>query len=93
VKRLKRLHHRLLHQVVGLVSIPFEPQRQTEQPVDVRQGFRVESGPGVFVGGWRWRLSHQSPVLTVSIGIMSRIGRSIPGRGFSRSVMLVTCRE
>jgi hypothetical protein len=45
VKRLERLHHRLLHQVLGLVSIPFEPQRQMEQPVDVRQSFRLKGGP------------------------------------------------
>jgi len=56
VKRLERLHHRLLHQVFGLVPIPFEPQRETEQPVDVRQGFRLEGGPRVVVGGWRWLL-------------------------------------
>ena len=72
VKRLKRLDHRFLYEVFCFRAIPLEPQGQTEQSVDVRQGFRLKGGPHVIVGGRRWLLCHHSPVRTVYAVIMSR---------------------
>jgi hypothetical protein len=62
------------------VPIPFEPQRQVKQPVDVRQGFRLEGSPRVVVGEWRSLLCHQNqnPVRTAAIEIISRIAPFIP---------------
>jgi len=51
VKRLERLDHRFLHEILRFRSVPFEPQRQMKQPIDVRQCFRLEGGPDVIVGG------------------------------------------
>jgi hypothetical protein len=53
VKRLKRLHHRFLHQVFGIGPIPLEPHRQPEQPIEVGQGLRLEGSPRSVDGGWR----------------------------------------
>src|SRR4029077_5541398 len=74
----------LLHQVFGFVPIPFEPQRETEQPIGVRQGFRLKGGPRMVVGGGRWLRGPQSPVRAVLTRIMSLVRLFIPCHRFSR---------
>ena len=58
VKRLEGLQHRFLHQVFGLGPVAFEPHRQTEEPIRVRKGFRLECCPHVLAGGSRRLLRH-----------------------------------
>jgi len=62
VKRLKRLHHRFLHEILGFGAVSLEPHCQPKQAIDVRQSFRLKGGPYVVVDGWRWRPCHYSQV-------------------------------
>ena len=47
MKRLQCLGHRLLHEIFRLGAITLQPQGEPEEPIDVRQRLRFESGPGV----------------------------------------------
>ena len=48
---LQRLHQRLLHEILRLGAIPFEPHRVAKQPVDVGHRVGLERQPAaIWIG-------------------------------------------
>ena len=47
MKRTQRLHHRFLHDILGISAIPLEPHGEAEEAIGMRQHLSLERSPGV----------------------------------------------
>ena len=45
MKRLQRLHERVLHEIFGLATNALPPQGQPEEPIHMRHRLRLEGSP------------------------------------------------